>query len=950
MRLTALRGIARALIPLIALFALAAGLAACSGSTGPAGPAGSTGATGGTGPAGPPGPGADAVASTKPESCDTCHPAVGSQNHQAIYNQYTDTSTLVMKFTGLASTAVAPVAPVTVTTYDVTLTFTITNNSLPYVDAAGLPSLLQKTFYGVQYNSATRQFLNSIGMSASKSSSTCKIDPTTLPATVCSAGVVPSATAGTYTLLVHGFTYDPTASAAPFDGAEVYGYIAKDQLNVESTHPGSNYKLYANMSSAALAFGTAQAANASAYVSNADVTACQGCHGTPYRKHGYREAIVGNGTPATPVLPTFAACKTCHYDNKVGGDMGWQVMVDDPLSWATVFFSSTSPLPAGATAYPAKYNYTANIMSDVHMSHAMEFAYPQSMANCATCHTGPDVAGTKLNNVRVDAFFTGATCRSCHPVADHSSDTPIAYPTQTGRAPSLQALWKQADVKLGGTAIFNSHNGMDLSNGSTATDCTVCHSAAAGTAPTFAQEHTGYDASIYADPTTGTKYNSRYGAQIDSATLTGTCSASSTSGCVLDIIAEPTFNAQVGGDATTAGTIVPTIAVSFYGYDTKDFLISRHTADGRTPTANCPSRTGAPGGCSMEWSPGSKNPLFTPVVRTDGKWEVQLDVAAWVPPANTTGTIPAEIAAGRLKKAEITVQPALTANGTVVALDAPSQTIDVTAPGATTGTQRFVANYFQGTNALVDVTKCNKCHDALGPTFHGGQYGGNVVLCRSCHVPTAGGAHLEVQSRSLDGYVHAIHSFQVFDTASIQFTVPKTATTLATFDPVAAKRYSAYIEHTFPNFTTKNCEGCHVTSSFSSGKTSDPAPTYEVPDQSQTIPGLLSASDALKYGWFGLDANGNPTAAADRNISGVNSLGVPFGSVPSYVTGPASRACGGCHRARLINDDDAGGLASFNQHTGMMGYLVDTSQTSTTWTSATAYLYGVISNIMSFFN
>ena len=66
------------------------------------------------------------------------------------------------------------------------------------------------------------------------------------------------------------------------------------------------------------------------------------------------------------------------------------------------------------------------------------------------------------------------------------------------------------------------------------------------------------------------------------------------------------------------------------------------------------------------------------------------------------------------------MQPALTVAATIVALNSPSQTIDVTAPAATTGALTFVSNYFQGSSALVDVAKCNKCHDALGPTFHGG--------------------------------------------------------------------------------------------------------------------------------------------------------------------------------------------------------------------------------------
>ena len=72
----------------------------------------------------------------------------------------------------------------------------------------------------------------------------------------------------------------------------------------------------------------------------------------------------------------------------------------------------------------------------------------------------------------------------------------------------------------------------------------------------------------------------------------------------------------------------------------------------------------------------------------------------------------------------------------------------------------------------------------------------------------------------------------------------------------------------------------------------------------KSLPGLLSASDSPLNGW-------------DRNI----------GEVPAYVTGPASRACGGCHRAELINEDEAGELISFNQHTKQGGYLIEEGAT-----------------------
>jgi hypothetical protein len=72
---------------------------------------------------------------------------------------------------------------------------------------------------------------------------------------------------------------------------------------------------------------------------------------------------------------------------------------------------------------------------------------------------------------------------------------------------------------------------------------------------------------------------------------------------------------------------------------------------------------------------------------------------------------------------------------------------------------------------------------------------------------------------------------------------------------------------------------------------------YDVPDQTESLPGLLSASDSVE----------------GRDIS----------DVPVYVTGPASRACGGCHRAELIKEDEAGGLVIFNQHAKQGGYLIE---------------------------
>jgi len=70
----------------------------------------------------------------------------------------------------------------------------------------------------------------------------------------------------------------------------------------------------------------------------------------------------------------------------------------------------------------------------------------------------------------------------------------------------------------------------------------------------------------------------------------------------------------------------------------------------------------------------------------------------------------------------------------------------------------------------------------------------------------------------------------------------------------------------------------------------------------------------------------------DRNI----------GTLPEYVTGPASRACGACHRANMIIEDRAGDLASFNAHTDAFGTLEENDDED-------LVLFGIIDKIMGMF-
>jgi len=277
-----------------------------------------------------------------------------------------------------------------------------------------------------------------------------------------------------------------------------------------------------------------------------------------------------------------------------------------------------------------------------------------------------------------------------------------------------------------------------------------------------------------------------------------------------------------------------------------------------------------------------KNPYWTLVSGGPGAgpWKITAHLGAkaeWVDMINS----------GVIKRVEVAVMPELeNAQGEMVGLNAVSRTVDLAA-----GT--FDDNFFG--HKIVDVNKCNNCHAQLATTFHTGDRGGSITVCRMCHVTLAGGSHLEMQSRSIDSYVHAIHSFQPFDIADVHFD-----------NAVEVLHYEHHIHSHYPTFGTTNCLSCHNED------------TFNVPDQSKSLPGLLSRADTANDG----------TKTLVRNI----------GAVPAYATGPGSRACGSCHRVEWINEDLPGNLISFNQHTKDFGYLVENGD-----------IYDVIAEIMPFF-
>jgi len=715
-------------------------------------------------------PGASAV---EPESCVTCHSEAGAK-HQASYNElYQDGGITV---TDLAYAYTAP------NTH--TVTFTMTKEGKPF-DVRDADSL---GIYFAPYTGTKFQFEPAASRRSLKGELTYD-----------------GAGGGTSTLVGEDAAY--ASNFGDMDGLiVVYG---RDE--VVNRIPGT--RVYQNKYPFAALLETGAGVD---YVSAANNDGCEKCHTVPYLKHSYIYGQV-NDDAATD----FYTCKACHLDNAEGGHLDWQLLVDDP-ALAVEYLADEEVL---TPEQKEQYAYNPSLMNDVHMSHAMEFPYPQSMSSCVTCHEG------KLETVLSDDNFTVTTCKSCHPVTGAMALDPE---DDEGK----DTLYDTTGMALKTILPSPIHDSLDLDT----VDCAMCHGEGKGAAA-FSQIHTGYDAMIYA--VADLKYSDAVVVTIDDAS-------------VADNKVTVKFSAAATTDleGVDVADIVPTVMVGMYGWDTKDFIIGPHerliddNGDGEISRSSGDQR-------ALEYEVGDEHPRATTVSAADGAWEVVVDMSTWADLIDD----------GTVRRLEVAVMPELkNADGETVSLDAPSRTFDLAANG-------FADDYYK---PIVDLEGCQSCHDALATNYHSPERGGNVVVCRMCHITKSRGSHLEMQSRSIDSYVHAIHSMQAFDIGDIDFA-----------NSVAALEYEHHIGMPYPTHERTNCESCHNEG------------TYDVPDQTKSLPGALSASDSVK-GW-------------DRNI----------GDVPLYITGPAARACGGCHRAELINEDNASELISFYQHTKQGGYLIE---------------------------
>ena len=756
--------IKKMLVILGALIVAAVIFTACAGPAGPEGPAG---------PAGPEGPAGAAATvaevALQPETCGICHPNAGEKHQESYDELYQDG---VIKVTDLAYRFTEPGTTV--------VTFKMTNNGAPFSGAAVQNLNIYFVGYtGTAFEGAGRLSLKGKltydAASGVTTSTLEELDPG-------ADGYIDYTNVGGVDGILVVYGYNEQVGSLPARIRQVkYPYAA-----VLETGAGVDY------------------------VSAANNDGCEECHTDPYLKHGNIYSRVDDD-PATD----FLTCKVCHLDNGEGGHLEWQLLVDDPVK-AVEWLNSDEDLSIFTPEQLELYAYKTTLMNDVHMSHAMEFPYPQSMSNCVVCHEG------KLDMVLSDANFKTETCKSCHPVTGS-----VAELKEGEEEPSYDT------TELALMTILPEGHSLD-------SDCTSCHKAD-GVAPVFSEIHTGYDKVIYTAD--GTRYSDAVVVSIDSASFA-------------DNQLTFAFSATSELEDVDVASISPTVMVGLYGWDTKDFILGPHERDFDSNNDGTIDRNDER---NLEATVGEEHPRITTVSASGGSWEVTADLSAWAD----------LIADGTVKRVEIAVMPELVnADEVALAINAPSRTFDL-------GKNDFDDGFYSPIVKVADG--CNDCHEALGTTFHSPDRGGNIVVCRLCHITKSGGSHLEMQSRSIDSYAHAIHSFQAFDIGDIDFA-----------DPVEAMHYEHHIHFPYPKHGPTDCESCHVPGA------------YNTPDQSKSLPGLLSASDPVE----------------GRNI----------GDVPSYVTGPATRACGGCHRAEAINHDSAGELAMLFRHWTDGGYMVEAGE------------------------
>jgi OmcA/MtrC family decaheme c-type cytochrome len=170
---------------------------------------------------------------------------------------------------------------------------------------------------------------------------------------------------------------------------------------------------------------------------------------------------------------------------------------------------------------------------------------------------------------------------------------------------------------------------------------------------------------------------------------------------------------------------------------------------------------------------------------------------------------------------------------------------------------------------VVDITKCQSCHDSLA--LHGGNRVDNVRVCVQCHTPSltssgrtidpSGGLPTEItdilgtdplvwpeEPMNFKELVHGIHSSELRE-RDFEF--------VRNF---RGGRYFNWNEVTFPG-VLQNCESCHLPDTYQGDLPAGVLPTtYEVVGTDRTD--ILAKRDSVPNG---TDLAGSPTASACYN-------------------------------------------------------------------------------------
>jgi OmcA/MtrC family decaheme c-type cytochrome len=170
--------------------------------------------------------------------------------------------------------------------------------------------------------------------------------------------------------------------------------------------------------------------------------------------------------------------------------------------------------------------------------------------------------------------------------------------------------------------------------------------------------------------------------------------------------------------------------------------------------------------------------------------------------------------------------------------------------------------------ALVDMAKCNTCHDRLA--LHGGQRL-NVEECIICHNPNANdsarrpAANNPPESIAFKRMIHRIHTGE---------NLTQDYTVYAFFTPPAPPNPVNFNEIRFPG-DRRDCQTCHIPNSSTSNTYQPPLPDSELP--TQTLRDYYSPQQ--------------PTAAACLGCHDTRSA-----AAHAFVnTAPFGEACASCH-------------------------------------------------------